>query len=760
MAEAVCFMLSQCYDLQVLSEGFNNGRAMLLKQQRELMAEGLVSKDQLSEAMHSEQGKKGGTLLALLEMGGIDGDAVLSALARMYKVPYLDISAFQPNEEAVKLCPEKLCQDYAFIPLDIQSDELVIATDNPVDFSMLDDLRFKLGKRIKPVFARPDLIDKKIREVYQGDAAFDAAMAALEDSGGLEDAPTSGDNKADTANLDELKRGAEDSPIIKLVNGIIIQAMKIGSSDIHIEPGEKESIVRLRVDGRLRPSLKFPANVHPLVASRIKIISKLDISNQRTPQDGRTRIKLWGKSYDMRISTLPAMHGEKVVVRILDKSGLSLDLNALGFHPALAPRIFECIERPTGAILVTGPTGSGKTTTLYSFLNHVKNDENNIITVEDPVEFQIQGINQVQVNVKADMTFAAALRSILRQDPDVVMVGEIRDQETASIALHAAQTGHLVMSTLHTNDAPSTITRLVEMGIEPALVSSSVNLIVAQRLVRRLCKCKQAQPAGADIAERYDIPDNIDFFEAKGCAACGNTGYKGRMAIHEVLYMSDRMRSLVADGAHHGELMQAAREEGMLTLFADGMAKALQGYTSLDEVMRAATAPEGFSLRERLDEKNSLLPLDAMRKTADEKQQQERKDTGKKLVLVVDDSSSVRNLVKFVLEADGHEIIQASDGLEAWDMVQRIKPDLVIADCEMPNMTGPELVRRMREQEQFNDMPIVLLTSKKAEEDEVLGLEVGADDYIGKPVEPLKLQARVKKTLTMYARIRQAMQEE
>jgi len=734
---------------------------MLLKQQRELMATGLVTKDQMSEAMQSETGKKGGILMALLEMRNIDADAVLSALAKMYKVPYLDIESFKPTEEAVKLCNEKLCLDYAFIPLEVQGNDLVIATDNPVDFNILDNLRFKLGKRVKPVFARPDLISQKIREIFQGDAAFDAAMQALDDSGDLDADTETGDHKQEPANLDELKRGAEDSPIVRLVNGIIIQAMKTGSSDIHIEPGERQSIVRLRVDGRLRPSLKFPSNVHQLVASRIKIMSSLDISNSRSPQDGRTRIKLWGKSYDMRVSTLPAMHGEKVVIRILDKSGLSLSLEKLGFAPSAEQRVRECIERPTGAVLVTGPTGSGKTTTLYSFLHHVQSEENNIITVEDPVEFQIKGINQVQVNPKANMTFASALRSILRQDPDVVMVGEIRDQETAAIALHAAQTGHLVMSTLHTNDAPSTITRLVEMGIEPALLASSVTLIVAQRLVRRLCPgCKQAVPVDAEITRRFDFPDDIEFFEGQGCESCGKTGYKGRIAIHEVLSMTDRLRALVADGAHDRELMQTARDEGMLTMFTDGISKALQGLTSLQEVMRAATAPEGFSLRERLGENKQVLPLDVMRKSVEDAHTVKRQADGKPLVLVVDDSGSIRSLVKFVLEAEGYEIAEAEDGLEAWNLMQRMKPDLVIADCDMPNMTGPELVRRMREQQHFNDTPIVLLTSKRGEEDEVLGLEVGADDYIGKPVEPMKLQARVKKTLAMYARIRQAVQEE
>ncbi|MES0370737.1 MAG: ATPase, T2SS/T4P/T4SS family, partial [Mariprofundaceae bacterium] len=451
---------------------------MLLKQQQELIESGVVTQEQMSDALQSDEGQKGAVLLALLAINEIDADALLQTLSRIYKVPFLDISDFQPNEALLKKCPEQLCVTYKFIPIDSQGGEIIIATGDPMDFSNLDAVQFKLGVRVKPLFARPDVIQRKIREFYQGDAAFDAAMEGLNDDSGFS---TESEEK-EHANLDELKKGAEDSPIIKLVNGIIVQAMKMGSSDIHIEPGEKISVVRMRVDGRLRSALQFPVKAHPLVASRIKIMSKLDIANTRTPQDGRSRIKLWGKSYDMRISTLPAMHGEKVVMRILDKSGLSLNLDVLGFEKLADARVRECISRPTGAVLVTGPTGSGKTTTLYSFLHHIKDEETNLITVEDPVEFQIKGINQVQVNSKAGMTFAAALRSILRQDPDVVMVGEIRDEETASIALHAAQTGHLVLSTLHTNDAPSTITRLVEMGIDSTMLASSLNMIVAQRL--------------------------------------------------------------------------------------------------------------------------------------------------------------------------------------------------------------------------------------------------------------------------------------
>ncbi len=725
---------------------------MLLKQQQELIESGVVTEEQMADALQSDEGQKGSVLLALLDMADIDSEQLMHTLARIYKVPYLDVSAFKANEELLEKCPERLCTEYSFVPIDTQGGEVIIATGNPMDFDNIDALQFKLGLRIKPVFARPDVIEQKIRDFYQGDAAFDAAMNSLNDE---EEFSTVSEEK-EQANLDELKRGAEDSPIIKLVNGIIVQAMKMGSSDIHVEAGEKISIVRMRVDGRLRSTLKFPVKAHPLVASRIKIMSKLDIANTRTPQDGRTRIKLWGKGYDMRVSTLPAMYGEKVVLRILDKSGLSLNLDVLGFEKSADNRIRECISRPTGAVLVTGPTGSGKTTTLYSFLHHIKDEETNLITVEDPVEFQIKGINQVQVNSKTGMTFAAALRSILRQDPDVVMVGEIRDEETAEIALHAAQTGHLVLSTLHTNDAPSTVTRLLEMGIDSTLLASSLNLVVAQRLARRLCPaCKKESKASEEIAERFDIPEDVMFYEPTGCKECMNIGYKGRVGVHEVLYINDRIRELITRNVPDRELGQSAREEGMLTLFEDGLNKALQGITSIEEVMRMSTPPEGFKVRDRLNEAGELLSLGELQKIRDSERSSKARLSGKKSIMIIDDSKSIRSLVKFVLQSDGYEVIEAEDGDQGWEMIQRLGDSLslVLTDYEMPNVSGMELVAKVREQSKYDSIAMVLLTSRKEEEDEVIGLDSGADDYICKPVEPMKLQARVRKIIGMYDRI-------
>ncbi|MDX8401551.1 MAG: ATPase, T2SS/T4P/T4SS family, partial [Mariprofundaceae bacterium] len=372
------------------------------------------------------------------------------------------------------------------------------------------------------------------------------------------------------------------------------------------------------------------------------------------------------------------------------------------------------------------------------------------------VEFQIKGINQVQVNPKAGMTFAAALRSILRQDPDVVMVGEIRDEETAEIALHAAQTGHLVLSTLHTNDAPSTIHRLHEMGLDPALIGASVNVIVAQRLVRRLCNaCKKPEAPKEEWREAFGIPDGVTFWRPVGCEKCMKTGYRGRVAIHEVFWLSEHLRSLVGANASVRELRDAARRENMLTLFEDGLAKALKGITSLREVLRAANPPEDFCLADQLDDEGRLIGLGEAHARASTGGA-DAADAGVRTVMLVDDSTSVRSLAGFVLKAENYQVIEAEDGMQAWQLLQERKPDLLITDFEMPNMDGPELIRRIRSSRAFDDMAVVMLTSRDGEEDEVMGLDSGADDYIIKPIEPLKLQARVRKILSMYDRIKGA----
>ena len=724
---------------------------MMPVQQQRVLETGAVSEEQLKSALASEFGRKGRLLRALLTQDGVDASKLLGAYARRIRVPFIAVDRTQPDPEAIRLAKAEDCLDLGFLPLAIEGGKVVVAMEDPGDHDRVSAVQFRLGKPVMTMLAEPTALERKIREVYGLDEGLAEALEGADEDIEHESV------EEQAASIDEIKRGAEDSPTVKLVNAILLKALELGVSDIHIEPQEHEAIVRMRIDGRLRRVLRYPRGRHPMVISRLKIMGDMDISNTRTPQDGRTKVKARGKAFDMRISTLPSIFGEKAVLRILDKSGLSLKLEDLGFHPEALKRVKECITRPTGAVLVTGPTGSGKTTTLYSFLHHIHNEEVNIITVEDPVEFQIRGINQVQINPKAGLTFAAALRSILRQDPDVVMVGEIRDEETAEIAMHAAQTGHLVLSTLHTNDAPSTISRLLEMGIDGPTLAASLSLIVAQRLVRRLCpKCKQPAQLDAEMRERFGIPESVKLYAPKGCKSCLGIGYKGRMGVHEVLYVNDRLRELIAREAPVRDLAQAAREEGMLTLFEDGLDKALQGHTSLEEVLRVSVPPEGFRLADRLGPDGRLLSLKEAELARAREQGSHARREGKPLVLIVDDSSSVRKLAGFVLKSEGIEVREAEDGEQAWAMLQTLKPDLVLCDYEMPKMNGLELIQRARNDRRFDDVAFVMLTSRREEEDEVLGLEGGADDYIVKPIEPMKLIARVKKVIRMYERIRNA----
>ena len=728
---------------------------MVPVQQRQLVESGAVSEEQLRHARASEFGRKGRLLRALLVQDGVDRRKVLGAYARRARVPFVAVERARPEDAATGLARPEDCLELGFLPLAIEHGKVLVAMEEPDDPDRVSAVQFRLGKPVVPLLADPSALERGIRKAYALDEELTGEFEAAEEAVEHETA------EDQAASIDEIRRGAEDSPTVKLVNAILLKALELGVSDIHIEPQEHEAVVRMRIDGRLRRVLRYPRGRHPMVVSRLKIMGGMDISNTRTPQDGRTKVKARGKAFDMRISTLPSMFGEKAVLRILDKSGLSLKLEDLGFHSEALRRIEECITRPTGAVLVTGPTGSGKTTTLYSFLHHIHDEEVNIITVEDPVEFQIRGINQVQVNPKAGLTFAAALRSILRQDPDVVMVGEIRDEETAEIAMHAAQTGHLVLSTLHTNDAPSTIARLLEMGIDGPTLAASLSLVVAQRLVRRLCpQCKQPARLDEETRERFGIPESVQLYAPKGCKACLGIGYKGRMGVHEVLYVNDRLRELVGRGAPVRDLTQAAREEGMLTLFEDGLDKALAGHTSLDEVLRVAVPPEGFRLADRLGPDGRLRSLREVKLARMRSAGRAQRNDGRRVVLVVDDSSSVRKLAGFVLGSEGFEVREAEDGEQAWAVLQQgIRPDLVLCDYEMPKMTGPELIRRARADRRFDDVPFVMLTSRREEEDEVLGLESGADDYILKPIEPMKLLARVKKVIYMYERIRNARQD-
>ena len=549
-----------------------------------LLARGLISDEQLTEARHqaSSSGRSLGRVL--IELGFVSEAGLVSILAEQLGLEFIDLSDATIDPSAVAMVPEGTARRHNCVPVRVdENGRLVIAMADPANVVAVDDIRAIAGRDIRTVVSTKVDVLSAINRHYRLDRTAETLV---------EEAVAEKAAEEKTLEAVLASAGSEDAPIIKLVNLLITQAVRDRASDIHIEPGERDLRVRFRIDGVLHEVMKPPKSVQAGITSRLKIMAEINIAERRIPQDGRIGLVVAGKQIDLRVATLPTVHGEKIVMRILDKSSVLLELSDLGFMPDNYTRFEESFRKPYGAILVTGPTGSGKSTTLYATLNILNRPEVNVITVEDPVEYQLPGVNQVQTNVKAGLTFASALRSILRSDPDICLIGEIRDRETAQIAIEAALTGHLVLSTLHTNDAPSALTRLVEMGIEPFLVASSLDCVLAQRLARKLCsRCKEPYvPTEQELnAARFEYDPEEDLpklYRPVGCTACGNTGYKGRMAIHEVMTISEEIERLVAEHASAEEMGKVARDQGMRTLRQDGLMKVREGLTSIEEILR------------------------------------------------------------------------------------------------------------------------------------------------------------------------------
>ncbi len=546
-----------------------------------LLDRGLISPGDLARAQ-SEQQRSGKSLgRVLIELGLFSEADLVAALANHLGLEFVDLSDTAVDTAAAALVPQALARRYCVLPIALQpTGALVVAMSDPANVVALDDIRSVTGRDIRPVVAtRGDILAAIDRYARMGESVEDVA----DELGGGDD---------ELADLSELKEIVDDAPIVRFVNSLINQAVQDRASDIHIEPQENEVRVRYRVDGVLHEVTSQSRKIIAGVVSRLKIMADLDIAERRIPQDGRISVKAAGRAIDLRVSTLPTVYGEKVVMRILDKTSILLELSDLGFMDHNYARYEASFSKPYGMILVTGPTGSGKSTTLYATLNVINDPGVNIVTVEDPVEYRLPGVNQVQINPKAGLTFAGALRSILRQDPDVVLVGEMRDHETAQMGMEAALTGHLVLSTLHTNDAPSAVTRLTEMGIDPFLVASAVDVVLAQRLARRLCKkCRQPyQPTPAEMTAAglpwRDADALPTLFRAVGCSQCARTGYRGRLAVHEVMPVSEEIERLIVERASTDDIAKFARAQGMRTLREDGLAKVLLGETTLEEVAR------------------------------------------------------------------------------------------------------------------------------------------------------------------------------
>ena len=560
-----------------------------------LIKENLITSDQLKQALEHQKSTGGRLGTCLMKLGFISDDEITGVLSRQYGVPSINLKYYEVDATVVKLIPQDTAIRYQIVPLSRVGSTLTIAMTDPTNVFAMDDIKFMTGFNVEPVVASETAIAEAISKFYGASQSEEELSKVMKDLTGEDAADLELAAEEQEMNLSELERAAEEAPIIKLVNLILTDAVKRGASDIHIEPYEKEVRVRFRIDGILQAVMSPPMKLRDAIISRVKIMAKLDISEKRLPQDGRIMIKYRKdgkiKDLDFRVSTIPALYGEKIVMRLLDKENLRLDMTKLGFESESLTKFERAILRPYGMVLVTGPTGSGKTNTLYSSISRLNTPETNIMTAEDPVEFQLAGINQVQMKDQIGLNFAAALRAFLRQDPNIILVGEIRDFETAEIAVKAALTGHLVLSTLHTNDAPSTISRLMNMGIEPFLVATSVNLICAQRLVRKICSnCKEVlkvpDQAMLDAGYTQDELATTQIFIGKGCTTCNKTGYKGRVGLYEVMEINDEMRELILVGASALELKKKAVDNGMLTLRRSGLTKVALGMTTIEEVVR------------------------------------------------------------------------------------------------------------------------------------------------------------------------------
>ena len=552
-----------------------------------LIKEGLITKEQLEKALQEQRAN--GTRIGynLVKLGFVQETEITKMLARQYRMPAVDLARFEVDPKIVKMIPADLALKHLVLPLKREGRTLTVAMADPTNLNVIDDLKFITRYDIFPVIAGEYTLRQALDKNYeQVDAQLDTILKDM-DAEAEEELEVLQEQEEDQAPAVV----ADDAPVVKLINAILTDAVKRGASDIHIEPFEHEIRVRYRVDGELQEVMKPPLKLKAALTSRIKIMSSLNIAERRVPQDGRIKLKMGKRVIDYRVSVLPVLFGEKIVMRILDKGNLTLDLSKFGFEPKAEQDLMKAILNPYGMVLVTGPTGSGKTTTLYSALSRVNTIGVNIMTAEDPVEYNLMGINQVMVRNEIGMTFAAALKAFLRQDPNIIMVGEIRDIETGGIAIKAALTGHLVLSTLHTNDAPSTITRMIDMGIEPFNVSSAVNLIVAQRLVRRICKdCKTEVKYDAVELKALGTTEKewegVTFYRGKGCDTCGGSGYKGRAGLYEVMAFSPELRRMILKGASTAELQQQAVADGMLTLRMDGIVKIKRGVTTLEEVVK------------------------------------------------------------------------------------------------------------------------------------------------------------------------------
>ncbi len=692
-------------------------------------------------------------------------DQILTELAVRYRMKIADKQSVGPGSRG--LLSEAIARRYHVIPISATDSAILVATADPNDLDAESALGFATGRKVRMLLASPSSIAETLDLMYQGDRSLESYLSGVtmsEFTAIEEDAPP-----PDNYELGE--QSAASRPIIKLVDHIVAEGISRRASDIHLEPQEGQVLVTYRIDGVLRPGMQLPRSVGLPLVSRIKIMSGMDIADRMRPQDGRSRVSIDGKRVDLRVSTLPASAGEKVVIRILDQGGKDTTLDSLGVSGEDYNRLSHLIGLREGIVLVTGPTGSGKTTTLYAALRSIQQRGVNIVTVEDPVEYKLQGIVQVQVNEKAGLTFAAALRSILRQDPDVVLVGEIRDRETAGIAIQASLTGHLVLSTLHTNDAAGAIARLLDIGIEGYKLGAAVKGVVAQRLVRRLCvHCREATTTVSRRFRQY-IPEGTTVYKAAGCAECGDTGYHSRLALTEVLLVSAALERAIAAGEPTDRLEAVAKEEGMTTLWDSGIAQIIAGVTDAEELLRVveppmmdprpventpAKKPAGrtSTRAKRVTGSNvAMAPVNASAPTPTAPDLAfELVDEAlagldlpvTKRVLVASRDADVLAQLMIAVDSSSATVEGVSDGVDALDAIDAERPDVVVLDCDLSRLDGIAVLGRMRSRSHFASIHVIVVSSDDSEAVEVEAFAKGANDFVVKPLRPRALAARIK----------------
>ena len=702
--------------------------------------------------------------------GGLSDRAILEALAARNRLPIAELGSLDLEQRGN--LPESLARKYGVVPLRANEEMLEVATSDPTDLDCERALEFATGRSVRFTLASPSQIADALDELYRPENMIEKILENVSEKYDVHAVAV----KEEIADVALLGERAGERPVIRLVDHIVAEAISSRASDIHLEPEEQKIAVRYRIDGVLRETMELPRAAGGALVSRVKIMSGLDIADRLRPQDGRSRVTVNGKAVDLRISTLPAAHGEKVVIRILDQNSTALGLDKLGLDPADAERLEGLLAVREGVILVTGPTGSGKTTSLYSALGRIKERDVNIVTVEDPVEYRLPGVVQVQVNEKAGLTFASALRSILRQDPDVVLVGEIRDGETAGIAVQASLTGHLVLSTLHTIDAASSVARLVDIGVEPYKIAAALKGVVAQRLVRRLCTaCRTIDEAALSERQQRWLPPGATRWKAVGCQECGGTGYRGRAAIMEILVTDHALERCIASGGAADEVTEAARENGMRTLWEAGVAQVVAGVTSVDELVRVAEPPSvnavARSRRVSKSRRNgrrvhkralaepptpaadsvpsatvtttAMFASEAFQLLDEAGIAGEKKAAGKHSVLLVHSDDDVRAVLRDQFEADGVHVVEATSGAVALDLIDREAPELVILGSGGSGLDAIDVLQRVRARPDPRDLAVVVLSGQD-EESEVRAFAAGATDVVATPDRYRALGARVR----------------